>query len=311
MQAINNNSYSSQGVQPISAYGQTNQISMPKPPMANQMVQNSYATPPVAQQNAQAQPTQAQPQQTQVMPVYPQGVNIPAGGAVNINIFNPTTTNGAPIYPQNTYYTSPAATYPAYVPQGNMMLPQMPAPQNAYPAIQTQQTNVQMPAPQQLQTQDTQALNQSPQANETQGPAPEQKTEEKPVNITPLTDEYIKTLENYLNDNDPKVRLMGATQLLEKFKEHESRKSDPALTALLNKSLKDPSASVRQMALTTLNIGYASGNEETIALLNDIQANTQGGIYAEDALSAKEILLKLSQQGQNIVPSQNAGTVQV
>ena len=311
MQAINNNSYSSQGIQPNSVYGQPNQVNMPKPPIASPMAQNSSQVPAVDSYSAQGQQTQTNPIQTaptQIAPMYPQGVNIPAGGAVNINIFNPTTTNGAPIYPQNTYYTNPATTYPAYVPQGAMMLPQMPAPQNAYPAIQTQQTNVQIPAPQQMQSQDAQNLNQTPQTSQA-GQTPQ--TEEKPANITPLNDEYIKTLENYLNDNDPKVRLMGATQLLDRFKEHESRKSDPALTALLNKALKDPTASVRQMALTTINVGYAIGNEETIAILNNIQTNTSSDIYAEDALAAKEALLKLSQQGQVITPSGAIATKQV
>ncbi|MBR1976769.1 HEAT repeat domain-containing protein [bacterium] len=324
MQAINNNSYSSQGIQPVSAYNQTNQVHMPKPPVANPIAHNTNQAPVVQSQpmqlqmaqqqtqpapqlmqpqqqtqTAQAQPMQMQqiptqqvfPQQAQAMPMYPQGLNIPSGGAVNINIFNPTTTNGAPVYPQNTYYTNPATTYPAYVPQNAVNVPQMPAPQNAYPAVQTQQMNVQMPGAQQLQTQNTQGANQTQQTAEA---APKQ--EEKPKDVAPLNDEYIRTLENYLNDNDPKVRLMGTTELLNRFKELEARKQDPALTALLNKALKDPSASVRQMALTILNVGYAAGNEETTALLNNIQANTSSETYAEDALVAKEILLKQAQQ---------------
>ena len=322
MQAINNNSYSSQGIQPNLPYNQANQIHMPKPPVVNPIAQNQPQV-PLVQQQMQAQVAQV-PQQTQVqqpqqvqtaqippqaVPMYPQGVNIPAGGAVNINIFNPMTTNGAPVYPQNTYYTNPAVQYPAYVPQNSAMVPQMPVPQNAYPAVQTQEMNVQMPQPQQLQPQSGQELNQVPQ-----NPTPEQKTEQQPQEkkeeIIPLTDEYIKNLENYLNDNDPKVRLVGTTELLKRFKETETRKSDPALTALLNKTLKDPSASVRQMALTILNVGYATGNDETIAILNNIQSNTSDTMYAEDAIVAKEILLKLSGQAQSTPLNNQAGTVQ-
>lgn len=300
MRAINNNSYSSHGVQPTGAYSQANQVHMPKPPVVNTAVQNQEQTPLAQTQTAQPQQTQTAQPQAQTMPIYPQGVNIPAGGAVNINIFNPMTTNGAPVYPQNTYYTNPAVTYPAYV-QQNGTLPQMPAPANAYPAVQTQEMNVQMPQPQQMQIPAAQETKQTPQTS-----VPEAQTEQKPeenANITPLTNEYIKTLENYLNDNDPKVRLVGTKELLNRFKETETRKADPALTALLNKTLKDPSASVRQLALTILNIGYAAGNDETIAILNNIQANTSDTMYAEDAILAKEILLKLSQQGQNVPPS--------
>ncbi len=352
MQAINNNSYFNQGIKPNTSNNQA-QVHMPKPPVADLTAQNQYQTSgvqmpqaqqmqapqmpaPQAMQMPQAQQVQTVPQQAQqaqtelqqtqaqTMPIYPQGVNIPAGGAVNINIFNPTTTNGAPIYPQNTYYSYPATTYSNYMPQNNMTVPQMPLPANAYPAAQDGQTNVQMPqpqqmqapqapqamqmpAPQQMQAQNTQDLTQA-QATSPQTPAPEQKAEQKAEqkteNTVPLTNEYIQNLERTLNDGDPKVRLAGATELLKRFKESDERKSDPALTALLNKSLKDPSASVRQMALTILNVGYAIGNEETIATLNNIQANKSDTMYAEDAVVAKEILLKLSGQMQQA--AQNA-----
>lgn len=314
MQAINNNSYLTQGVQPNNSYNQA-QIHMPKPPVAEQISQNQYQT-----SMAQVQPTGAQqaqiPQmaqtqsatsQAQTMPIYPQGVNIPAGGAVNINIFNPTTTNGAPIYPQNTYYT-PTVSYPNYIPQNTVTVPKMPAPANAYSEGQ----NVQMPQPQQMQTpQAPQAQMPQVQQMQAQNPqdiaqaqvqnaqSPKEEGAKADPNAIPLTDAYIKNLEAYLSDGDPKVRLAGTTELLKRFKEDDTRKSDPALTALLNKSLKDPSASVRQMALTILNVGYAVGNEETIAILNNIKANKTDDMYAEDAVVAKEILLKLSGLQQN------------
>ncbi len=311
MQSINNNSYSSQGIQPIAAYNQANPVHMPKPPVANPIAQNQYQ--PIGAQQIQAPQVQMQQTQTQAqqagqqmaqpqvgMP--PQGVCAPAGGAVNIYIYNPTTTNGAPVYPQNTYYTTQAAQYPTYVPQNAMTLPQMPVPANAYTTGQSQQMSVQMPEPQQLQNQQTQSQAQNT-AQPQEAPAPQQA--QNAENIIPLTNEYIKNLENYLNDNDPKVRLVGTTELLKRFKETEERKSDPALTALLNKSLKDPSAAVRQMALTILNVGYATGSEETISILNNIQANATDEMYKEDAVVAKEILLKLSQQNQQAMQPAN------
>ena len=60
------------------------------------------------------------------------------------------------------------------------------------------------------------------------------KTEDKPKkDIVLLTDDYIKTLENYLRDDNPDIKLMGAKEVMKRFREDESRKGDPALTALL------------------------------------------------------------------------------
>lgn len=120
-----------------------------------------------------------------------------------------------------------------------------------------------------------------------------EKKDKKPKKITVLTDEYIKNLENYLNDGNPKVRLIGAKELLERFKEDETRVDNPSLTALLNKSLRDTSPSVRFLGLTSLQLGYSKGNDETIQILKEIQA-TNKDKFGEDALLASEILLKLS-----------------
>ena len=100
-------------------------------------------------------------------------------------------------------------------------------------------------------------------------------------------------MENYLNDDNPKVRLIGAKELMERFKEDDSRMQHPSLVPLLNKMLKDTSPSVRFLALTTLQLGYSLGNDETIKLLKEIQQNSQDKL-GEDALLASEVLLKLS-----------------
>ena len=52
-----------------------------------------------------------------------------------------------------------------------------------------------------------------------------------------LTDDYIKSLENYMNNENPKIRLIGTKEVLERFKEDENRKDNPSLMALLNKSI--------------------------------------------------------------------------
>lgn len=119
---------------------------------------------------------------------------------------------------------------------------------------------------------------------------PEEKEETKKVNIVQLTDEYIKTLENYLNNPNAKVREMGVKELMERFKEHKSRYNDIALTNLLNKALQDGSKNVRFIAMTTLDAGYAQGDALTQQILQNMQSSKN--VYGEDAMFASEILLK-------------------
>ena len=121
------------------------------------------------------------------------------------------------------------------------------------------------------------------------------KEEEKEKTIVPLTDDYIKSLENYLNNNNAKIRLIGAKEVLERFKEDENRKDNPSLMPLLNKILKDSSPSVRFLGLTALQLGYCVGNDETISLLKQIQQKGNNDLGdSQDSLLASEILLKMS-----------------
>ena len=117
--------------------------------------------------------------------------------------------------------------------------------------------------------------------------------DKKPKTITLLTDNYIRSMENYMNDSDPKVRLIAAKELVERFKEDDSRAAHPSLVPLLNKALRDTSPSVRFLALTALQLGYSTGNDETVGILKEIQASNQDKL-GEDAILASEILLNLS-----------------
>ncbi|MBQ7287473.1 MAG: hypothetical protein IJW73_06920 [Candidatus Gastranaerophilales bacterium] len=119
-----------------------------------------------------------------------------------------------------------------------------------------------------------------------------QKTD-KTKKVTPLTDDYIKSLENYLNNENPKIRLIGAKEVMERFKEDENRKDNPSLMALLNKTLRDTSPAVRFLGLTTLQLGYAVGNNETVTILQEIQSQNKDKI-GEDSLLASEILLLMA-----------------
>ena len=111
--------------------------------------------------------------------------------------------------------------------------------------------------------------------------------------VVPLTNEYIQSLENYLNDTNPKIRMSATNEIMKRFKEDDSRKDNPSLNALLNKSLRDTSPANRFLALTTLQLGYAAGNNETIQILKELQTKGKEEV-GEDSVLASEVLLKLA-----------------
>lgn len=186
-----------------------------------------------------------------------QNVQVPNYSGVNIQIFNPTVAApGATLPPSNVnagnYSTNP--TYPA----------------NYY----------------------TQNLAQQPKTTQpvTAVKPAEKKTEKREV--VQLTDNYIKTVENYLNNQDKSVRLMGAKEVLARLQEDDTRKNDPAMNALVNKMLQDPYQPVKFMAMAALESRAVAGNQTSVGLLQNIQG--QKTAYGEDSLKASNILLKLS-----------------
>ncbi len=105
--------------------------------------------------------------------------------------------------------------------------------------------------------------------------------------IVLLTDEYIKTLENYLRNDNPDIKLMGAKELMKRFREDESRKNDQALTNLLNLTLQSKYSPVKMVGLGILQNGWAQGDAFTQQLLSQIQqSNTSYGLDALDAADA-------------------------
>ena len=113
-------------------------------------------------------------------------------------------------------------------------------------------------------------------------------------NIVLLTDEYIKTLENYIRNDNPDIKLMGAKELMNRFKEDESRKNDPALTALLNLTLQSKYSNVKMIGMGILQNGWAQGDALTQQLLAQIQQDKSG--YGLDALDAAKAALKSAGQ---------------
>lgn len=108
--------------------------------------------------------------------------------------------------------------------------------------------------------------------------------------IVALTNEYIMSLENYLNNPNTDIRLMAAKEVLTRLDEDKNRYDDAALNALLNKMLQDPNKIIRVAAMSAFSSGLASGNDYTVQLLNQIQQNPDAD--PEDVLEASQILLK-------------------
>lgn len=108
--------------------------------------------------------------------------------------------------------------------------------------------------------------------------------------IVQLTDEYIKTLENYLRNPNPDIKLMGAKELMKRFREDESRKNDVALTNLLNLTLQSKYSPVQMIGMGIISNGWASGDTLTQQLLAAIQQTD--GSFGLDALDAAEAALK-------------------
>lgn len=120
----------------------------------------------------------------------------------------------------------------------------------------------------------------------------EQKTEKKEVVM--LTDEYIKSLENYLNSQNIQDRVNAAKQVYARLKEDKSRRDDKALTALVNKMLQDPSNEVRMVALAALDSRICTGDDFSVKLLQNMQQSNSG--FGQDAVDASSILLKMAGQ---------------
>lgn len=240
--------------QPVQRYA------MQQPVASPQQVAYSYAP---QQVQTQVQPYTQTPQMGNNGAVLNIGTNtpgsIPLNGAsgVTINIMGATVNpNGANI--NNTYNATgqPGQAYDK--------------------TYYTQQPSVQIGASN---------LAEAPKTNDTKGAK---------KNIVLLTDEYIKTLENYIRNDNPDIKLMGAKELMNRFKEDESRKNDPALTALLNLTLQSKYSNVKMIGMGILQNGWAQGDALTQQLLGQIQQDKSG--YGLDALDAAKAALKSAGQ---------------
>lgn len=114
----------------------------------------------------------------------------------------------------------------------------------------------------------------------------------KQTRVIALTNEYIMSLENYLNNPNSEIRLMAAKEVLTRLDEDKNRYDDAALNALLNKMLQDPNKLIRIAALSAFSSQLASGNDYTVELLTNIQNDPNAD--KEDVVQAADCLLKMS-----------------
>ncbi len=249
---------------PIQGYNNLNNLQGGTP-----LYNYSYQQPVV--QNTQQSNISAQPN---VQPIYQYPVTSlynPAqmpqqASGVNINIYNPSGLGQNGLPSGGNMYSQPVTN--------NAVMNNQP---------------VQQPAAQTLQTNEAAPIANTSISNQTEEPKKDQKTKQ----VVELTDDYIKTLENYLRSNDANVRRSGINQVINRFEEDKSRYDDPALTALLNIALQDPDETNRLLAMSPIASGSAHGDENSVKLLQNLQSSDK--IYGQEAKMANEALLNTAQ----------------
>lgn len=261
------NYYNTPGIYPIGAYTQNN---VPQT-MPVQTPVTQTATSPLQQNVCYAPQYYCSP--SPYYYPYPRG----SVGAVEININNPSV-NSAPTSVTQAPYCIPALQQAAST---------APAAQN----LPVEQPKIQEPP---AQTPAATGLPEEPPA------AKEIKKEETKKNkeIVALTDTYLKTLENYLNNPNPDVRVLGVKEIIARFKEEPARRNNQALTNLMNKALRDPSSNIRLLALSALNSDVAEGDKLTYKILQDMQKSNS--VYNQDSVTASEIMLKKAGKKLNV-----------
>lgn len=205
----------------------------------------------------------------------PQTVQVPNYSGVNIQIFNPSVAAPGSTVPPATVNTT-CATNPCYPPNYYTQNFTQPAPATpTAPASTLQPVQALQPA------QYSQNTNRKTEMRE----------------IVELTDEYVKSLESYLNNQDKQIRLIGAKEVLARLQEDDSRKNDEALNALLNKMLQDPYQPIKFIAMAAFESRTATGNDKSVELLQNIQGQGVAGqktVQSEDSLKASNALLKMT-----------------
>jgi len=210
----------------------------------------------------------------------PQNINIPPNqSGVHINIINPTAGGPAP----DT--ANWAAGYNQWAMGGYNTCPCC-CPQNQYPnSTQINNDN------------STKIENNQNSVDYANNP------DYQPKRITIINDDYIKTLEQWLNSQEESQRKSAAKQVFQRLQEDKRRYDNPALNALINKMLQDPCHYVKSMALLSLSSRLAKGDELTKQLLQKIAQDKS--YYGIDAEQAESILIQMAADTQLVYEKAN------
>lgn len=176
---------------------------------------------------------------------------------VNIYIYNPAGVGGASATANNNY-GSPVVNQP---------LAQQPAPAPAQQPISPQEPIANTPI------------------------TDDKATKDAKKDLVEITDEYVKSVENYLRSPDEEIRKMGIVELIKRFEEDSSRYDHPALNALLNIALQDPTAHNRLLAMSPIATESAHGDANTAKILDGLTKSTD--LRGQEAKMAQESLLKV------------------
>ena len=234
---------------------------------------NNYNQPPQVVYNTTYQNQQTQPQGQQQPQLLPQSQT------------QPLAVGGYSYAPQGGQVQNAPYGYPtSMMPQQNQYSAPM---QNPYPAYDFEQEQNMASSKEVLAK-----LDKLIEIEQNQ-----QKVKSK-KQVVVLTDEYIMSLENFLNNPNKEIRRKGASEVIHRLGEDKGRQKDPALNALLNKMLQDPDKGVRVLAISAFSSGIAKGNDLTVQLLKHMEANPQ--LYPDDVEAVSMALLKMAADTETI-----------
>lgn len=207
------------------------------------------------------------------------------GSGVNIIIYNPAVVPGNNTTFNNHYAQSPTLNTTTNDSQSGQQMPKTEDEnQNNQDFYNNFSENEKINNQEDNKTQETII----PEENEVK--KEEEKVDSKEVTL--LTDEYIKTLENYLRNDNKDIRTQGIEMLAKCFREDKTRCDDEALNNLLNLALQDVEPRIRLLAMCLLETKDAKGDDLTLDILTKLQASTAYG--GEEAKMASKVLLEMN-----------------
>jgi hypothetical protein len=210
-----------------------------------------------------------------------------------------------------------------YYPGSYYLMPQVPfVPGSIYPSAQAQnnspaalpvktekaqekplENNTKEIDPKQEQAKPNEAMPKSVDKKQEQNPeTKEDKPQIPETKSSPVTNEYIMTLENFLNSPDKSIRKQGLTKVIEKAKQQTNDGQQPGadvdqwIKNLMNKALQDPDPGIRTLAFGLFN--YTNGDQLTLSILNKYMSSSSS--FGTDADNARTTLLRMSEKGVSI-----------